>query len=79
MRHAILTKKFERIPPMNGFKVLMVATFVAAFATMFAGVINMGNKDEDGTAKKSSGLMFARVFFSFALFAEIVIYLFFIR
>lgn len=64
---------------MDGFKVLMVATFVAAFASMFAGVLNMGNKDEDGISKKSNAFMFARVFFSFALFAEIVIYLFFIR
>ena len=64
---------------MNVFKVVMVATFIAAFVTMLMGVFSMGKKDEDGKPTKSNGLMFARVFFSFALFAEIVIYLVFIR
>lgn len=64
---------------MNGFKILMIATFIAAFVTMLMGVFNMGKKDEDGKPAKSNALMLARVMFSFALFAEIVIYLFFIR
>ena len=64
---------------MPGFKILMVVTFIAAFVTMLLGVFNMGHADKEGEAAKSNKLMFARVAFSFALFAEIVIYLFFIR
>lgn len=67
---------------MSGFKIVMVLTFIAAFVTMLLGVFNMGKPNEnDGETEqgRSSALMFARVFFSFALFAEIVIYLFFIR
>lgn len=64
---------------MNGFKILMVATFLAAFITMLMGVFSMGKKGADGKATNSNTLMLARVMFSFALFAEIVIYLFFIR
>ena len=46
---------------------------------MLMGVFSMGKKDDAGKPTQSNGLMFARVAFSFALFAEIVIYLFFIR
>lgn len=64
---------------MNGFQSLMIITFLAAVISMFLGVLNMGQHDKEGSNERSNRMMFLRVFFSFALFAEIIIYLFFIR
>ncbi len=57
----------------------MVLTFLAAVATLFAGIFDMGKNVQSPTKNKTNRLMVLRVTICLVLLVEMVIYATFLR
>lgn len=65
---------------MSALKISMIVTFVLVLLTVFAGVGTMaGNDKSKDRERRSNKLMFLRVFLSFALFIQIIVYIIWFR
>jgi hypothetical protein len=65
--------------PMHPFAYVMILTFLAAVATMLAGVIGMGTPPTKPTENRSTNLMALRVALCALLLGEILIYITYIK